>query len=512
MAYDVAFRMKASRFKLTSWGHTDPSLPTQTLAIPPPYPPPYLRPPLPPLPSPPPPPFPLPSPPTPARYLTPHPYTPVNQPLLASLLAPHPARPWVAYLLQGHAQGFRIGYRGCQAPHSAHNLRSALACPQVIQDYLGAECRAGHMAGPFPTPPLPDFVVNPLGAVPKRRSGKWRLIMHLSHPPPGSSVNDGIDVADFPLRYSTVYDAMDSVMHLGRGALMAKVDIKSAFRLCPVHPDDHHLLGMWWKGHYFFDRVLPFVLRSAPCIFNCLADAIEWVAKQNGVSPLHHYLDDFFMAGAPASDQCATSLQTLSALCQALGIPMAEDKREGPSPCLEYLGILLDSQALEARLPRDKLEDIHISLREWATSTHCSKQELLSLVGTLSFAAKVVPPGRTFIRRMIDLSTTASSLQDTIPVSPEFRLDLEWWQAFATPWSGRSFFLLPDWSPSRPPALHRQLRHSWLWGLLPGRVVQRSVVPSPAWEEHPVEGALSHCAGSLSVGQMVVHLANPPPL
>ena len=44
MAYDVAFRMKASRFILTSWGHIDPSLPTQTLAIPPPYPPPYLRP------------------------------------------------------------------------------------------------------------------------------------------------------------------------------------------------------------------------------------------------------------------------------------------------------------------------------------------------------------------------------------------------------------------------------------------------------------------------------------
>ena len=67
MAYDVAFRMKASRFKLTSWGHIDPSLPTQTLAIPPSYPPPYLhaRPPPPTLV--PPPPFPLPSPPYPSQ-------------------------------------------------------------------------------------------------------------------------------------------------------------------------------------------------------------------------------------------------------------------------------------------------------------------------------------------------------------------------------------------------------------------------------------------------------------
>ena len=67
--------------------------------------------------------------------------------------------------------------------------------------------------------------------------------MHLSYPP-GSSVNDGIDIRYFRLRYSTVSDAIDSVMRLGQGALMAKIDIKSAFRLCPVHPADHHLLGM----------------------------------------------------------------------------------------------------------------------------------------------------------------------------------------------------------------------------------------------------------------------------
>ena len=75
--------------------------------------------------------------------------------------------------------------------------------------------------------------------------------MHLSYPP-GSSVNNGIDICYFRLHYSTVYystvsDAIDPVMRLGRGALMAKIDIKSAFRLCPVHPADHHLLGMKWK-------------------------------------------------------------------------------------------------------------------------------------------------------------------------------------------------------------------------------------------------------------------------
>ena len=299
--------------------------------------------------------------------------------------------------------------------------------------YLEAECQAGHTLGPIPSPPLPNFVVNPLGTVPKKRSGKWRLIMRLSYPP-GSSFNDGIDNSDFPPGCSTVYDAIDSIMRLGRGA--------------PVHPSDHHLLGMRWRGSFYFDRVLPFGLRSAPFIFNCLAEALDWIAKERGVTPIHHYLDDFFVAGVPDSQHCTHHLNTLTSLCTVLGIPLAEDKREGPTTCLEYLGILLDSASLEARLPPNRLKDIHQALGAWANSSSCSKRELLSLIGTLSFAAKVVPASRTFLRRMIDLSSSIGPLDEVITLSQPFRLDLQWWQEFATPWNGRSFFLLPDWTPS----------------------------------------------------------------
>ena len=286
-----------------------------------------------------------------------------------------------------------------------------------------------------------------MGAVPKKKSGKWRLILHLSFPP-GSSVNDGINVADFPLRYSTVYDAMDAVMLLGRHALMAKLDVRRAFRLCPVLPSDHHLLGMRWQGSFYFDRVLPFGLRSAPFIFNCLAEALEWLARQGGITHIHHYLDDFFIAGPPDTNTCAQHLDTFTALCNTLNIPLAEDKLEGPATQLEYLGILLDSTLLEARLPPSKLQDIKSSLEAWSARQRCSKRELLSLIGTVSFAAKVVPAGRTFLRRMIDLSTSAAHLHDTITLDMGFRLDARWWQAFATPWSGRSFFLLPHWTPA----------------------------------------------------------------
>ena len=64
----------------------------------------------------------------------------------------------------------------------------------------------------------------------------------------------------------------------------------------------------------------------------------------------------------------------------------------------------------------------------------------------------MVPAGRTFLRRAIDLSSTVPRLRDTIALNEGFRLDLEWWAAFATPWSGRSLFLLPHWTPA--PDIH----------------------------------------------------------
>ena len=55
----------------------------------------------------------------------------------------------------------------------------------------------------------------------------------------------------------------------------SKIDIKSAYRIVPVHPEDRPLLGMRWQGKIYVDATLPFGLRSAPKIFNALADAAQ---------------------------------------------------------------------------------------------------------------------------------------------------------------------------------------------------------------------------------------------
>ena len=108
-------------------------------------------------------------------------------------------------------------------------------------------------------------------------------LVDLSHPK-DHSVNDGISKPLCSLKYVTIDDAIKEIIQLGRGALLEEIDIKSAFRLLPVHPADRHLLGMRWNDSVYIDTCLPFGLRSAPKLFNLLADMLAWIAGQNGVS------------------------------------------------------------------------------------------------------------------------------------------------------------------------------------------------------------------------------------
>ena len=106
--------------------------------------------------------------------------------------------------------------------------------------------------------------------------------------------------------------------NMGSGALMAKFDVEAAYHNIAVHPDDCFLPGLKWQGKYFVDLALPFGLRSALYIFNSVADMVEWILLHRyHLSDLLHYLDDFFTAGPPNSDQCAVNLQTALSVCRS---------------------------------------------------------------------------------------------------------------------------------------------------------------------------------------------------
>lgn len=220
------------------------------------------------------------------------------------------------------------------------------------------------------------------------------------------------------------------------GALMAKVDIESAYRLIPVHPEDRPLLVIEWKGKLYVDPMLPFGLRSAPKILNATADALEWCLRQRGVGNIFHYLDDFIIVAPPLSTECAA---VLNDVCATLGVPITEHKRDGPTTCLTFLGIEIDTTASQLRLPLEKLHRLQALLIGWGDKKACERRELESLIGHLNHACKVVRLGRAFLRRMLDLlhGVPMHPLKPhPIRLNREFRSDLAWWRIFIASWNG----------------------------------------------------------------------------
>ena len=274
---------------------------------------------------------------------------------MKALLADHPEQDFAQYVISGLENGFSIGFNGSRRRTSSPNLPSAFDNAAFISDYLKNACQRGETAGPYLTPPLPDLHCSGLGVVPKK-NGRLCPIHHLSSPV-GESINDGISPDEFSLHYVSVDHAICLIQHHGHGTYLSKVDVKSAFRICPVRTEDWPLLGIEWKGHFYFDKVLPFGLHSNPFIFNSVADAVEWILQHKfSIRDLIHYLDDYLNVCSGSLQLAKQQLSIILDVFRYLGVPLALDKIEGPAHTIKFLGILLDCIAMGARLPEKLCE------------------------------------------------------------------------------------------------------------------------------------------------------------
>ena len=108
--------------------------------------------------------------------------------------------------------------------------------------------------------------------------------------PSGNSINDAISPAYSSFHYVTVLQVVELIL---QGSCLTKIDLKAAFRRVPVHSADQHHLGISWRDHNLCNRALPFGLRSAPIIFNTVADGLTWAMICSNIIDLAHNLDNF---------------------------------------------------------------------------------------------------------------------------------------------------------------------------------------------------------------------------
>lgn len=351
-------------------------------------------------------------------------------------------------LQEGFSYGFHLGCTDLPRSKVSRNHKSAIEHPSVIQDFISQGRELGRIAGPFPSPPFTHFVSSPLGVVPKSEPGKFRVIHDLSFPK-SNSVNSMI-----PDENSTVqYDSIDNVTVLlrkfGHGALMAKTDIQDAFRIVPIHPNDYKLLGFSWENNYYYDKCLPMGASSSCQIFEFLSCGLQWaMCEKFAAAGMSHMLDDFFFIGPKDSSKCQSDLDTFLMICEKSGIPIKSEKTVLPTTVLTIYGIEIDSMALVCRLPDLKLDKMRECLRLAKRKRTMTLKDLQSLIGLLNFACLVVVPGRTFLRRLIDLTCGISQPHHHIHLNCDARADLDMWSHFLENYNGKSVLLPEIWSSS----------------------------------------------------------------
>ncbi|XP_033736378.1 uncharacterized protein LOC117324568 [Pecten maximus] len=288
---------------------------------------------------------------------------------------------------------------------------------------------------------MPTLQVSPLGLVPKKAPNEYRVIHHLSYPS-GSSINDGIDQADRSVSYQTVDDAVQYIIQYGAGTLMAKTDIEHAYKIVPIHPQDYDLLGFKVGNQFYYDRTLPMGLSYSCQLFEKFSTAIHWILENKfKIEGCVHILDDFLFLGRPNTTECKRNLFTFCEVAAVLGIPIKEAKTVPPTTVITFLGLELDSESMEIRLPQDKLVKLRAELLAMSNRKKVTLHQLQSLIGLLNFACSVVVPGRTFLRRLIDLTMGLTNPQHFRRLNLEARADIAAWLVFIENFNGRALFL-----------------------------------------------------------------------
>ena len=372
--------------------------------------------------------------PTPVRVRN----TPVKPDVLSHYLQGYDQEK-ASYLVDGFSYGFHVESEGLVGSRTeVHNPRMAEHLRPVLRKKLQKEIDAGRILGPFHDLPFPDLRLSPIRVAPKKNPGEYRFIHNLSLPYDEEAVNTSIPREKVSVQYSTADDAVSHIKEVGSGAHMAKTDIKSAFRIVPIHPEDFHLLGMKLDGLYFYDTTLP----MSCAIFEAFSSVVQWIATNKlGIPRMVHVLDDFLIIG-PSSHEASIRLERFLAFCEECGIPMSPEKTEGPSQVMIFLGITLDVPNSMMVLPEEKLKKCRSLIEDALAWKSITLRELQSLLGHLNFACKVTVPGRAFLRRAYALTHGAKKPFHHIKITSGTRSDLVMWQDFLSEYNGKSFFLL----------------------------------------------------------------------
>ena len=285
---------------------------------------------------------------------------------------------------------------------------------KFIQQQSEDEMNLGRWSRPFGTKLLPGMHASPISAVPKSTPGKFRLIVDQSRGP--HSLNSTIPKSQVKVKLDTIHDLGSKLLAVRkkypkRKLCLWKSDVKSAYRLLPVHPLWQIKQAIPIDGQYHIDRCNTFGNRGGGWIWDKFISLVNWIGtEKKSISDLLGYVDDNFswefeenkQYYEPYKKYLPTKQARLLELWDELGIPHDEEKQlSGPS--LRILGYDVDANAMTVNLPDDKKTKVVHLLRSHAYEGKLyTLNELQSIAGSVASAISLYPRLRPGLRILID--------------------------------------------------------------------------------------------------------------
>ena len=150
-------------------------------------------------------------------------------------------------------------------------------------------------------------------------------------------------------------------------------------------------------------------------------------------------LDDFLSIDPPGDDGIR-SMCFLTHIFKVLNIPLHPDKTLGPDTVMIFLHINLDSNLMQASSPRDNVDRIIEMLNQYTEKRSVSNRDLLSLLGHLNYASRIIISGRSFVSYLLSLAHSVKELYHHVKLNQECRSDINRWSYFLIHWNRISFF------------------------------------------------------------------------
>ena len=363
------------------------------------------------------------------------------------------------------------------------NQKGAKQNPEKIKAYLKEEIENGSVIGPFIKNPFGSAArFSPLDTRPKKNSEDLRVILNLSHPFRGDSVNHSIDKevyadgSEMNLKYPSVDDLAKIVRIKGRGAKIFIRDLRKAYRQLFMCPGSIHLLGYIFEDKMYFDVSLSMGSKSSAYCCQRTTDSITYIYGKYGYSDVN-YLDD--LGAAEQEDKAQEAYDCLGWIMDTIGIQESKNKATVPAVIAIFLGILFNTLSMTLQITDDRLDEIKQLLRTWETKSTMTLQELQSLLGKLNFACNTVRSGRVFVSRIIN--ELKNFKYGRKRVSQQLKQDINWWARFMEDFDGITIMPPVAWdAPDKIFATDACLHSCGGWTQT-GNVAQAFCAKFPEW-------------------------------